>query len=94
MSMKKADYIAALPKKYPGIETKYRLKDCLKSELVHALKTGVLPNSRKYSSNTNPKSKANTKSNTKANTRSNTQKNQTRSNNDKKRNHKKNTCCL
>ena len=46
----RADFIKALPKKFPNIHKLYKLRDCTKAELVEGYKTGVLPDRVKYAS--------------------------------------------
>jgi hypothetical protein len=45
---KRADFIKALPKKFPNIHKLYKLRGCTKAELVEGYKTGVLPDRVKY----------------------------------------------
>ena len=54
----RADFIKALPKKFPGIHKLYKLRDCTKAELVEGYRTGNLPDRVKYASARNTKSKS------------------------------------
>ena len=54
----RADFIKAIPKKFPGIHKLYKLRDCTKSELVEGYKTGNLPDRVKYASAKKSKSKS------------------------------------
>lgn len=54
----RADFIKALPKKFPGIHKLYKLRDCTKAELVEGYKTGVLPDRVKYASAKKERSKS------------------------------------
>jgi hypothetical protein len=54
----RADFIKALPKKFPGIHKLYKLRDCTKAELVEGYRTGVLPDRVKYASAKKERSKS------------------------------------
>ena len=54
----RVDFIKALPKKFPGINKLYKLRDCTKAELVEGYRTGVLPDRVKYASAKKERSKS------------------------------------
>ena len=54
----RADFIKALPKKFPDIHKLFKLRDCTKAELVEGYKTGILPDRVKYASAKKERSKS------------------------------------
>ena len=44
----RADFIKALPKKFPNIDKVYKIRDCTKAELVEGYRTGIFSDKFKY----------------------------------------------
>ena len=44
----RADFIKALPLKFPNIDKTYKIRDCTKAELVEGYRTGMFSDKWKY----------------------------------------------